>query len=65
MVWCGRMSFLEHEEHGVQRCFCLVFPLGSSMWKKMKICDIASVVTTSVTELMMALVEHALETALI
>ena len=42
-----------------------MFPLGSSMWKKMKICDIASVVTTSVTELMMALVEHASETALI
>ena len=59
------MSFSEHEEHGVQRCFCLVFPLGSSMWKKMKICDFASVVTTSVTELTMALVVPASETLLI
>ena len=43
--------------------WCL--PLGSSMWKKTKVCDFASVVTTSVTELSMALVVHASETALI
>ena len=35
------------------------------MWKKTKVCDFASVVTTSVTELSMALVVPASETVLI
>ena len=35
------------------------------MWKKMKVCDFASVVATSATELTMALVVPASETVLI
>ena len=48
------------------RCSYLVsFIRVFYMWKKMKVGDFASVVTTSVTELTMALVVPASETVLI
>ena len=66
VVWCGRMSFSEHKDrcsglasNAVRRldeqevldgsAWCL--SLESSMWKKMKICDLASGVTTSKVEI--------------
>ena len=65
-VWCGLMSFSEHKDwrngltsNAVRRlaeqevldgsAWCL--PSGSSRWKKMKSCDLASGATTSKVEI--------------
>ena len=66
VVWCGRMSFLEHKDwcnrlasNAVRRLaeqevldgstWCL--PFGSSRWKKMKSCDLASGATIPKVEI--------------
>ena len=66
VVWCGRMSFLEHKDwcsglasKAVRRlaeqevldgsAWCL--PFGSSRWKKMKSCGLASGATSSKVEI--------------
>ena len=66
VVWCGRMSFLEHKDwcsglasNAVRRldeqevldgsAWCL--PFGSSRWKKMKSCGLASGATSSKVEI--------------
>ena len=66
VVWCGRMSFLEHKDwrsglasNGVRRLAeqevldgsAWCLPSGPSRWKKMKSCDLASGATTSKVEI--------------